>query len=221
MTAIANKVNEQGILSAKGTKWTSAVVWQILTNPKMCGDTLHQRGFTVDHISKKHVKNHGELPMFLIENTHEGIVSKEIFEAAKAEFARRAACGGLRETEGLPFRKKIYCEKCGRRYHRKTGFTRTEGYYPQWQCLGYDKRIAGVENRCRMPNIRERTLMVASAKALGIKEFDPTLFAEKVERIIFHENLRLTFVFHDGTEILVGYELRKRWKDVRIIGKST
>jgi len=219
-TAIANKLNDEGIPSPTGKRWTACVTYRILTNPKMCGDTLHQRNFSTDHISKRRVKNRGELPMFLIEDTHEGIVSKETFAAVKAELDRRAAVGGLRETVGLPFRKKIYCEACGRRHFRKPNVCSAEKYH-EWMCLGRDKRTVKGKTPCRAHILRERTLMAASAKVLGLEEFDGEIFAKNVERIISHTDLRLTFVFHDGAEIVVAYEKRKRWKDVKIIAKTT
>jgi DNA invertase Pin-like site-specific DNA recombinase len=91
--AIANRLNEHGIASAWGSSWSSGTVRRILTNPKMCGNLLHQREFITDHISKKQVKNRGELPMYLIEGAHEGIVSRETYEAVQAELARRGGMG--------------------------------------------------------------------------------------------------------------------------------
>ena len=47
--------------------------------------------FIQDCISKKVVKNTGQLPMYLIQNNHPAIVSREVYQAVQAEKARRSA----------------------------------------------------------------------------------------------------------------------------------
>jgi DNA invertase Pin-like site-specific DNA recombinase len=158
--AIANKLTELGITTASGKNWLSSTVRNILTNPKMCGNLLHQRRFVTDHISKKQVKNQGELPMFFIEDTHEGIVSQETFDAVQAEFKRRHAIGTVSVSDGQVFRKLIYCEMCGRRFcHTSNG--KGENKYRAWICGGYDKRT-GIN--CTAKTIPEPTLFPAVIK---------------------------------------------------------
>lgn len=50
-----------------------------------------QKTFQQDVINRKVIKNTGQLPMYLIENHHEGIVSREKYNAVQAEIARRKA----------------------------------------------------------------------------------------------------------------------------------
>ena len=220
VTSIAKKLNSDGIASPRGKGWSGVGVHKLIINPKMCGDILHQRCFSENHLSKKRIKNRGELPMFLIEGAHEGIVSKETFEAAKVELARRFGISGVREFEGHSFRKKMFCEKCGENYHRRNVYSKHTGYYQDWRCLGRVNDTTENDSYCDSPLVRERTLLAASAKALQQKEFSCEIFAEKVERIIVHDNFRLTYIFRDGSEIVVGYEKGKRWKEVRILAKS-
>ena len=216
--AIGKKLDAQGITSPmEGKKWESCVIYQLLINPKMCGDVLHQRRFVLDHISKKEVRNNGELPKYYFEGTHEGIVSKETFEAAKAEFARRAAIGGQRGTEGLPFKSKMVCEKCGKNYQRRPNAYRGK-IYGEWICWGRKSKLYDCNES---PVVRERTLLLAATKALGLDEFNAEIFAEKVERIIaHHDSLQLTFIFYDGMEVTVAYKKYDKWREVAIIGKS-
>ena len=63
----------------------------ILQNEKYCGGVLRQKCFVNDCISRKHIRNVGQLPMYLTQDHHEGIVSRDTFNAVKAEFARRNA----------------------------------------------------------------------------------------------------------------------------------
>ena len=48
-----------------------------------------QKTFQQDVINRKVIKNTGQLPMYLIENHHEGIVSRKKYNAVQAEMARR------------------------------------------------------------------------------------------------------------------------------------
>ena len=51
---------------AGGTAWSITAVKGILTNEKYCGDVLLQKTFSTDVISKKVVKNTGQLPKYLV-----------------------------------------------------------------------------------------------------------------------------------------------------------
>ena len=51
----------------------------MLRNEKYMGDALLQKAYTVDFLTKKKVKNLGELPQYYVENNHEPIISREIF----------------------------------------------------------------------------------------------------------------------------------------------
>ena len=69
--------------------WMGSHIRSILTNEKYCGDVLLQKTFIQDCISKKVIPNTGQLPKYLIQNHHEGIVSRETFDAVQLEMARR------------------------------------------------------------------------------------------------------------------------------------
>lgn len=204
-TAIANKLNKQNIPSPLGSTWSSGVVRRILMNPKMCGNLLHQRSYVTDYISKIQKANKGELPMYLVKDTHEGIVSLEIYNAVQAEMARRGSIGGLNESAGTVFRKKIICGGCGRNLcHSSNG--RGVNKHRVWICGGRDKRTGA---NCTMLQIPEPTLMKVTAEALGIAEFDGDVFTERIEKIMALDGRQLTFVFKDGTEADIKWEKRK------------
>ena len=74
--------------------WMGSHIRSILTNEKYCGDVLLQKTFIQDCISKKVIPNTGQLPKYLIQNHHEGIVSRETFDAVQLEMARRNAKTG-------------------------------------------------------------------------------------------------------------------------------
>lgn len=61
----------------------------MLQNEKYCGDTLMQKTYTVDFLSKKKVKNHGEVDQYFMEDSHEAIIPKDEWQAVQMEFERR------------------------------------------------------------------------------------------------------------------------------------
>ena len=73
------------------SKWTTTSIKSILTNEKYCGDVLLQKTFRTDVISKKVIKNVGQMAQYYMPDHHEGIVSREQYNAVKAEMARRSA----------------------------------------------------------------------------------------------------------------------------------
>lgn len=64
-------------------KWTSGSIVQILRNERHCGDVITRKTYTPnyrDHLSKK---NRGERPKSWYKNHHEGIVSRDDFNAVQ------------------------------------------------------------------------------------------------------------------------------------------
>ena len=62
LPAIRKELNEAGIPSRDGGKWATISLYYMLRNERYIGDLLLQKGYVFDHITKKKVKNNGELP---------------------------------------------------------------------------------------------------------------------------------------------------------------
>ena len=71
---------------------------------------------TADFLIKKKVQNHGELPKYYVTCSHEGIVSKEVFDLVQAEIASRK---GQVTYNATIFSGKVVCGKCGSFYGSK------------------------------------------------------------------------------------------------------
>ncbi len=96
---LRDELHEQGVIySEKSPQWTLPHIKSILRNEKYCGDVLMQKTFSRMSSTARSSKTQGQLPMYLAENHHEGIVSREKYDAVQAEMARRkAAKAPLRE----------------------------------------------------------------------------------------------------------------------------
>ncbi len=128
-----------------GSQWAKNTVNSILTNEKYCGDVLLQKTYIDDCINKKVKKNTGQLPMYLVQNHHEGIISRETFDAAQAELARRSAgkspskknapTGRSRYSSKYALSDRMYCGECGTRYQRCTWRNRDGSKRIVWRCV--------------------------------------------------------------------------------------
>ena len=88
---IARELREEGIEPMRVKEWQNTVILRVIRNEKYCGDVLLQKTFRTDVISKKVIKNVGQMTQYYMPDHHEGIVSREQYNAVKAEMARRSA----------------------------------------------------------------------------------------------------------------------------------
>jgi len=199
---IARRLNELGCPSPIGGKWYPSAVDRTLHNDKVCGNILHQQRYVVDHLSKTVLWNKGELPMYRIEDAHEGIVSKETFDAVKAETARRAVLKGtVKEYETFVFKSKIKCCICGHIYWRTYNGSKW-WKHRAWKCSGKQKNGGS----CHSHEIAEEDLVKITNEVLGLDAFDGEVFKEKVERINVLEGRTLAYIFYDGSIV------SRQWK---------
>jgi DNA invertase Pin-like site-specific DNA recombinase len=126
---IKEDLKSRNITNAKGdTDWTITAIRGILSNEKYCGDVLLQKTYISDCISKKVIKNTGQLPMYLVQNHHAGIVDRKTYDAAQAELARRnagkspskktAPTGLTSYTSKYALSERLVCGECGTLYRR-------------------------------------------------------------------------------------------------------
>ena len=73
-----------------GTKWQSTTLMSMLDiNEKYKDDALLQKSYTVDFLTKKRTQNKGKIQMFYVEDDHDAIISKRIWECVQLEIKRR------------------------------------------------------------------------------------------------------------------------------------
>ena len=70
--------------------WQRSVISYMLKNEKYVGDVLYQKTYRRDCISKKVLRNNGELTRYLISNNHPAIIDRETFNLVQLEIARRS-----------------------------------------------------------------------------------------------------------------------------------
>lgn len=175
MNLIADRLNEKGLTTKGGSSpYRKTVVQRILTNEKYTGDALLQKTYVTDCITKKTRKNNGELPMYLVKNHHEPIISRSDFNRVQEEMARRSAkrtiadkltkTGQGKYSAKYALSELLICGECGEHYRRVT-WTAKGFKEIKWRCVS---RIQYGKKKCHSsPTIDEQALHRAIVSAIN------------------------------------------------------
>ena len=192
---IARELTQMGIRSVKGNIISEEYpIRCMLTNRIYVGDIVWQKSYVIDPLTQKKVRNNGVLPQYLIQDCHEAIISRELFEAVHQEIKRKSEIASRSILS-----HKIKCGVCGRYYTRKNNHCRS-GDVPEWYCR--KKK----EGRCESHYLNEDRLKRIIARFLEIDSFDDVIFEDKIREITALGDKSLIFYFKDGTV--------KEWKNL-------
>ena len=177
------------ILTPKGGNvWAVSAIRNLLKNEKYCGDVLMQKTFKTDPISGKTKRNTGQLPMYLIQDHHPAIISRDTYNAVQAEFARRTS-GKAPSTKLAPTGQACYsakyaltgiviCGECGNQYRRCVWNKRGQKR-PVWRC---SSRIDYGSKYChKSPTIYEVPLKAAILDAINLVMSDKKVLIQQIE----------------------------------------
>ena len=196
MNLIADRLNEKGLTTKGGSSpYRKTVVQRILTNEKYTGDALLQKTYVTDCITKKTRKNNGELPMYLVKNHHEPIISRSDFNRVQEEMARRSAkrtiadkltkTGQGKYSAKYALSELLICGECGEHYRRVT-WTAKGFKEIKWRCVS---RIQYGKKKCHSsPTVDEqalhRAIMGAINEFCDVKEDVAKALRESVCEVI-------------------------------------
>lgn len=196
LNMIVDKLNEKGLTTkGKNSPYRKEVVQRILTNEKYTGDALLQKTYVTDCITKKTRKNNGELPMYLVKNHHEPIISHTDFNRVQEEMARRSAkrkiADKLTKSEQGKYSAKyalselLICGECGSHYRRVT-WTAKGFKEIKWRCIS---RIQYGKRKCHnSPTVDEQTLHRAIVSAINefceVKDDVAKVLKESISEIL-------------------------------------
>ena len=185
-------LKENEIESPKGNKrWSPNSVSGILKNEKYKGDALLQKTYTVDYLTKTVARNKGEVAQYYVENSHERIVSREIFDMVQDEMKRRRNYTGDKSisfSSNYALTGIVFCAECGARYRRVTWSKRGKKTIV-WRCI--ERLENGIQNCKNSPSIPEDKLKDAILSGLSQIGLDISDIAEMVKSeigTVIHKN---------------------------------
>ncbi len=196
LNQIADALNNKGLTTkGKSSPYNKALIQRILTNEKYTGDALLQKTFVTDCITKKSRKNNGELPMYLVKNHHEPIISRADFNRVQEEMARRSAkrviADKLTKGEQGKYSAKyalselLICGECQAHYRRVT-WTAKGFKEIKWRCIS---RIQYGKKKCHnSPTVDEQALHRAIVSAINefceVKEDVAKVLRESITEVL-------------------------------------
>lgn len=163
VSAIVKTHTENGIPTPRGKAvWRDTTVESILTNEKYKGDAILQKSFTVDFLSKKMKKNEGEVPQYVVTDSHPAIIDRREWEYVQAEMTKRKV-NGRHQNSLSPVSAKIYCGECRGLYDSKVRHSTDKYRRVIWRCNGkYERRIG-----CSTPHLSEKKIEALFMSAIS------------------------------------------------------
>ncbi len=150
---IARELKEAGIPTATYMKqWSNTVILRTLRNEKYCGDLIQKKTYTPNYLNHEKKYNRGEEEFVIQRDHHKAIISRELFEMAQLELARRSPGETQREKHSnrYCFSGKIKCGICGASFVSRTKKRKDQSVYKTWRCYERTKNGAPhIDNTCK------------------------------------------------------------------------
>ena len=176
---IAKVLTEEGIKTPGGkTRWSDSTVKSILRNEKYCGRALLQKTFTPDFLTKKTVRNTGQVPSYYVEHSHAPIIDPDVYDMVQRMMEGRKR-GRDRISSVSIFSSKLRCGDCGSWYGSKTWHSTDKYKRVIWQC---NHKFRGT--KCSTPHFTEDEIKELFVRAVNL------LLTEKEEIISTYEMMR-------------------------------
>ena len=191
MTAgrIAKELTERHILTVTGKqKWHAKTIKGILANEKYMGCARIQKTFTPDFLTKKAVKNCGQVPSYFVKQSHPAIIDPVVFEMVQWEMERRTREG--RSYSGVKvFSGKIRCGECGGYFGAKVWHSTDKYRRIIYRCNNkYDGK------KCQTPHVTEEEIKEAFVTAFNrlVTERDEVIESARLVRQTLCDTTALT-----------------------------
>ena len=196
--SIAKGLADKGIKGQSGVPMDDSTIKNILSSISYTGTMILQKNFFTEGHKRK--KNKGELPMYVVEEMFEPLVSKADFEQAQRIMKERAESMPNRNPKLTAFSGIVKCANCGCSISR-----RTSKYGKKWICNTKERKGKSI---CDFRDIYETELEDAATKALSLNGFDADTVKSRVEFITI-DNAYITFRLKNGTSKQILREYKK------------
>ncbi len=133
----------------KSYAWTIGQVKSILKDETYIGNSIHYKQTNVSYKNKKKVRK-PESEWMRTENTHDAIISKEVFEQVQSQIANRRRA--MKDATTQIFAGLLKCADCGWALSFATN-TQNKKPYSYYNCTSY-RQFGKMENGCTAHYIR-------------------------------------------------------------------
>ena len=194
-------------------QWPPGTIKKILTNPAYIGTLFQSRTSGKAYGDRRRHDVDEENDISVVENTHEPLVSEELFRKVSQRFERQSKCSNhIGFSKKIPisediFKDMVYCGGCGRRMIRNmsiialAGGNRVRRYY--YACPN-KKKIDGGKCECQGISFLKLESLI---KEVLDKEF---AFTEMRPKDYCRENIREAGKKKGAVHKKIGESLRKQ-----------
>lgn len=133
---IVRYLNREGYRTYHGGVWKSSAIIKILKNEKYVGDLVQKKTYTPDYLTHEKRTNRGQVPQIRIENHHEPIISREVWDLAqkRLEQNNKHREGENGHSNRYVFSGKIKCALCGASFVGRVRTLRNGTKVRRWSC---------------------------------------------------------------------------------------
>lgn len=136
-SVIARELREAGYTTYQGnTKWSNSHIIRTLKNEKYVGDLVQKKSITPDYLTHDKKSNHGEEELVIIENHHEPIIDRDLWNLVQCEIKKRNRHGtlGAGHSNRYVFSGKIKCGECGASFISRKKKRKDGNFRKYWCC---------------------------------------------------------------------------------------
>lgn len=223
---IASMLNEKGIFTINGNKWTAQSILIVLRNEKYVGDLIMQKFVTTDMLAHKVVKNKGIAKQFYIKNHHVPIIDRNVWDKVQVLVEHNTfEEAKIKSKDRFAVLSNLYCGVCGKPYIRQRYSTKaaslcTSGFecrfaYAILKCEENTKKdkstpklMAG-EKRCKSEYLHECGVFQSFMEKLCLIKADILANDDEAEIIKSYYALCVerakksdSILFHDYSEVV-------------------
>ena len=134
---IARFLTRNGYSTYTGNKqWKANTIIKILRNEKYIGNLIQKKTYTHDFLTHEKRTNKGDQPFITIENHHDPIVSREIWDWAQKRLRKNNKHGNDCESTSnrYTFSGKIKCGECGSSFVGRFRYLNDGTKIRRWRC---------------------------------------------------------------------------------------
>ena len=202
---IAKELTRSDVPAARSSVWNRSTILKILKNEKYTGNMVLQKTYRKGFHTERRVDNHGEVRMYQVSNSHEAIISKEMFDEVQYKLQKNRKREEKQPTRHI-FSGLIRCGLCGSAHVR--GKSHSDKYMNYvWKCRRYNDFGKDI---CPSKPIREDILIQLMQDELRVDQIDNETLLSQLSGILVPCHHKLILQYQDGTEKEVEWKHRSR-----------
>lgn len=117
---IAAILNDKGVFTINGNKWTAQSILLVLRNEKYVGDLIMQKSVTTDMLAHKVVKNKEIAKQFYVKDHHAPIIDRNVWDKVQALVEHNTfEEAKIKSKDRFAVLSNLHCGACGKAYIRQ------------------------------------------------------------------------------------------------------